>query len=89
MASVSSRGSSSLLHDASALVPLVTFPERAKRVLLRLLRVLREDHGGPQSVGGEAHLLLTDRTFLVKVLPRLRFVLRRFVLAVAHHPLRP
>ena len=58
----------SLLHDASALVPLVTFPDRAKRVLLRLLRVLREDRGRPQGVSSEAHLLLTDRTFLVKVL---------------------
>lgn len=51
------------LHDASALVPLVVLGEPAKAVLLRLLRVLREEYGL-----NEDNSLLTDRTFLVKAI---------------------
>eukprot|EP00946_MAST-07B_sp_MAST-7B-sp1_P005157 g5157.t1 len=51
----------SLINDAAALVPLVVFGVDAKRVLLRLLEVLRDEHKCDDS-----NSLLTDRTFLVK-----------------------
>jgi MoxR-like ATPase len=50
-----------LINDAASLVPLVVFGDDAKRVLLRLLQVLRDDHNCD-----DVNSLLTDRTFLVK-----------------------
>ena len=53
--------SPNLVNDAAALVPLVVFGADAKRVLLRLLQVLRDEHNCD-----DVNSLLTDRTFLVK-----------------------
>jgi len=50
-----------VIIEASELVPLVVLGEPTKKVLVELLRVLRDDYGL-----GEGNSLLTDRTFLIK-----------------------
>jgi MoxR-like ATPase len=50
-----------VIDAARRVTDVAEFPESCKRTLLRLLQVLRADHGCD-----EATALLTDRTFLVK-----------------------